>query len=126
MPRPVTLRALPAPRFRYSQIVRAGSHYYCSGLLGISDAGELVSGGPGAETASILARLPAILLELGLGWSNLVFARIYCSDMSRFGEVNHAWESVFTPERIPPARTSIGVAALPLGASVEIEFVLHD
>lgn len=125
MPRALTIAALPTPRFHYAQAVQAGQHYYLSGLLGISDEGELAAGGPGAETASILARLPALLAELGLGWQNLVFVRLYCTDMGRFDEVNLAWEKVFTPDRAPPARTSVGVAALPLGASVEIELVLH-
>ena len=48
-------------------------------------------------------------------------ARIYCADFAKFGEVNRAWDEAFEGIE-PPARTSVGVAALPLGAEVETEF----
>lgn len=125
MPTALSAKALPTPKFRYSQIVQAGPHYYCSGLLGLDEQGQLVSGGPGAETACILGMLPGLLQELDMDWQNLVFARIFCADFGRFAEINEAWESVFTSAVRPPARSAVGVSALPLGASVEIELVLY-
>lgn len=121
----VSAKSLPKPRYRYSQIIKAGPHYYVSGLLGLDEQGELVEGGVGAETARIMSMLPALLDEFDMIWENLVFARIYCADFARFDEVNRAWEETFTTEMHPPARSAVGVSALPMGASVEIEFTLY-
>lgn len=125
MPKVLNSSAIPAPKFRYSQVIQAGPHYYCSGLLGLDDYGNLVSGGPGMETAQILGYLPGLLASLEMDWHNLVFARIFCADFAKFAEVNSAWEAVFGDGITPPARSAVGVASLPLGATVEIEFVLY-
>lgn len=126
MPKALNSAAIPAPKFRYSQIIQAGSHYYCSGLLGLDDYGNLVAGGPGMETAQILGYLPGLLESLQMSWDNLVFARVFCADFAKFAEVNAAWEAVFTEDTRPPARSAVGVASLPMGATVEIEFVLYE
>jgi 2-iminobutanoate/2-iminopropanoate deaminase len=52
----------------------------------------------------------------------LLVARIFTTKFEEFAAINAAWEAVFSEEIIPPARTSVGVSALPLGAAVEIEF----
>lgn len=121
----VNANALPMPRYRYSQIIKAGANYYVSGLLGLDDQGELVKGGAGAETSRILGMLPVLLDEFDMIWENLVFARIYCTDFGQFEAVNQAWQDTFTSEIRPPARSAVGVSALPMGASVEIEFTLY-
>ncbi len=56
-------------------------------------------------------------------WSlrQLLVARIYCSDFADFAEINRAWEAFFEGVE-PPARTTVGVNALPLDAKVEMEF----
>ncbi|KQX01786.1 enamine deaminase RidA [Massilia sp. Root418] len=115
--------AIAAPRFRYSPCVRIGGTVQLSGMIALDAAsGELVSGGPGAETAAILRSLQRALPDYGVSLDELLIARIYTTRLDLFGEINAAWEAVFTAGTIPPARTSIGVSALPLGASVEIEF----
>lgn len=115
-------RTLPAPRFRYSPVVQAGPFVFVSGLVALDAAtGALVPGGTFAQTAQILANLQRLVDEQGWHLEQLVLARIFCADFQNFGEVNRAWEAFFTG-MVPPARTSVGVSALPLGALVEIEF----
>lgn len=115
--------AIPAPRFRYSPCVKIGSFYQVSGMVALDPAsGRLVAGGPGAETSRILANLMLALPDYGLTLDHLLIARIFTTRFDAFAEINAAWEAVFDDKTIPPARTAIGVSALPLDASVEIEF----
>ena len=118
---------LVSPKFKYSQMVKAGSHYYCSGLIALdNDSGELVAGGVGPETEKILENLQLLMEEFALDWRHLAFARVFTTDFSRFAEFNAAWEALFdTIDAPPPARTSVGVSALPLKASIEIEFTFY-
>jgi 2-iminobutanoate/2-iminopropanoate deaminase len=119
-------KAFPAPKFRYSPVVRTGPFYEVSGMIGLDPVtGRLVEGGPEAETARILATLGNGLAELGLGWGSLVSARIFTTRFEDFPAINRAWESVFTADVPPPARTAVGVVALPLNATVEMEFRLY-
>lgn len=116
---------LYAPKFRYTPCVKAGPHYSVSGMIALDPAtGRLVDGGPYAETRQILALLARALPEWGLGLDDLVLARIFTTRMDAFADINRAWEEVFAAVE-PPARTSVGVAALPLGAAVECEFSLY-
>lgn len=118
----VTTQALPRPHFRYSPVVRSGPLVFVSGMVALdSSHGGLIEGDAGVQTAQILANLRALVNEQGWGLHQLVLARIYCSDFSAFGLVNQAWEAFFAGCE-PPARTSLGVSSLPLGALVEIEF----
>ena len=120
-------KKLVAPKFKYSQGVKAGPHYYFSGLLGLdNETGQLVPGGVGAETRQILENLQLLMAEFGLGWKHLAFARVFAADFSAFPEFNKAWEALFNGlDTPPPARTSVGVNALPLGAGIEIEFTFY-
>lgn len=119
---PLANCSLPAPHFAYSPVVRAGSFIHVSGLVGLDPAhGELVAGGMEAEVRQILSSLSSLCGELGLALDQLMLARIYCADFSQFGVINEVWQAFFQ-DRTPPARTSVGVAALPLGALVEMEF----
>lgn len=115
--------AIPAPRFHYSPCVRIGPIVQVSGMIGLdSVSGALVSGGPGAETACILTNLQSALADYEVTLSDLLIARIFTTRFEAFAEINAAWEATFTNDAHPPARTSVGCCALPLGASVEIEF----
>ncbi|MEZ4270773.1 MAG: RidA family protein [Myxococcota bacterium] len=117
---------LPKPLFRYTPMVKAGPFYQMAGAVGLKpDGSGLVSGGPEAETRQILENLQRALPDFGLSLENLISATIYTTEFGKFAEINRAWEAVFTADVPPPARTSIGVAALPAGATVEIEFRLY-
>lgn len=124
VPSAVTSKVLPAPRFRYTPVVAAGPFVFISGMVGLdAGTGALVAGGARAEATQILANLRALLVEQGWSLQQIALARIFCSDFSAFAEINAAWDAVFG-EGVPPARTSVGVSALPLGAQVEMEFQL--
>jgi 2-iminobutanoate/2-iminopropanoate deaminase len=115
-------RALPAPRFKYTPVVVAGGFAFVSGLVGLDpERGVLAEGGTLGQSRQIFANLHALCVEQGWSLGQLVAARIYCADFAEFPEVNRAWEECFDGVA-PPARTSVGVAALPLGARVEMEF----
>lgn len=115
--------AIPAPRFRYSPCVQIGPLVQVSGMVALDAAtGTLAAGGPGAETRVILANLRKAMPDYDVTLDDLLIARIFTTRFDAFAEINAAWEEVFTTDVIPPARTTVGVVALPLGATVEIEF----
>jgi 2-iminobutanoate/2-iminopropanoate deaminase len=118
---------LARPAFKYSHLVKAGPHYYLSGMLAQDrQSGALVGESVGEQSAKILENLQVVMDEFGLGFEHLVMARIFTPHLERFGEINAAWEALFNGiAAAPPARTSLGVAALPLGAKVEIEFTFY-
>ena len=119
----VTSPNIPAPRFRYTPCVRIGNTYHVSGMIGLDYSNnQLASGGPGDETRVILQNLQRALPDYGLTLEDLLVARIFTTRFDEFAQINAAWEQVFADGVTPPARTSVGVSALPLGASVEIEF----
>lgn len=120
-------KKLVPPKFKYTQMVKAGPHYYCSGLIALdNDTGQLVDGGIGKETEKILDNLQLLMGEFDLGWQNLAFARVFAADFENFSAFNTTWEALFDLVDVPPpARSSVGVKALPLGAAVEIEFVFY-
>lgn len=115
--------AIPAPRFHYSPCVRIGNTWQVSGMVALDLAtGTLVGGGPGAETSRILENLRSALPDYGVTLDDLLIARVFTTRFDLFPEINAAWEAFFTADLVPPARTSVGVSALPLAATVEIEF----
>jgi 2-iminobutanoate/2-iminopropanoate deaminase len=127
MPRQILKSSkLYTPKFRYSPCVKTGPWYTMSGMVALDPAtNQLVGTGAYIEARQIMQLMVAALPDWGLTLENIASARIYTTRMDQFPEINRAWEEVFVPSVEPPARTSIGVAALPLGASVEIEFTLY-
>lgn len=119
--------ALPKPRFRYTPIVKSGPFYNVAGLVARTrDAPGIVPGGPEAEARQILTNLKEAVTEIGLNFhDHLVSATIYTTRLDQFDLINKAWEEAFPEGVNPPARTSIGIAALPLDATVEMDFRLY-
>jgi 2-iminobutanoate/2-iminopropanoate deaminase len=118
--------ALPTPRFRYSPVIGAGPWVLFSGMIALDPAtGKLEDGGPGAETAKILANLSAAMPGLAIDLDALASVRIFTTRFEEFAAINAAWEAWLGPVARPPARTSVGVVALPLGATVEMEFAFY-
>ncbi len=106
----------------YSRAVWAGNILYMAGQLGIDPAtGKLAGGGVAAETEQLLKGLSAVLAAAGLSMGDVVKANVFLTDMSDFAAMNKVYETFF--EAPYPARSTIGVAALPAGARVEIELV---
>jgi 2-iminobutanoate/2-iminopropanoate deaminase len=106
----------------YSQGIRSGGFLFTSGQIPIDPAtGKLVDGGVEAQTKRVLENLRAVLAAAGATFDDVVKATIYLTSMGDFAAVNTIYASYFGAT--PPARSTVQVAALPLGASVEIDFV---
>jgi 2-iminobutanoate/2-iminopropanoate deaminase len=120
---PVTAPGAPDAVGPYSHAVRSGGVLYCSGQVPLDPAtGKLVEGSVGDQTRRCLENLRLVCQAAGAELSDAVRLSIYVTDMGTFPEVNEAYGSVFGDG--PPARSTIGVAALPLGAAVEIDAIV--
>jgi 2-iminobutanoate/2-iminopropanoate deaminase len=115
---------LSTPIGPYTPIVRAGPWLICSGQLGLAQVPEgapaqLVGGGATAQLTRALANAEALLASEGAAPTDVVKTTVFVTDMSGYGEVNEAYAAYFGDHR--PARSVVGVAALPMGAAVEVE-----
>jgi 2-iminobutanoate/2-iminopropanoate deaminase len=107
----------------YSHAVRSSGLIFLSGQVHLDpERGQLVEGSVGDQTRQCLDNLARVADAAGAQLSDAVRVGIYVTDVSVFAEVNEAYATYF--ESDPPARTTIGVAALPLGAKIEIDAVL--
>jgi 2-iminobutanoate/2-iminopropanoate deaminase len=112
----------PAPIGPYSQAVRCGSLLFCSGQTPIDPAtGELVPGDVAAQARQVMRNLEAVLGAANLAFADVVKTTIFLIDMADFGAVNGVYGAAFG--EIPPARSTVAVAALPRNARVEIEMI---
>ena len=106
----------------YSQAIRANGLVFCAGQTPIDPAvGQLVEGDVQAQTRRVLQNLSAILEAAGTSLAKVVKTTVFLTDMANFKAMNEVYAEFF-PEH-PPARSTIAVAGLPLGASVEIECI---
>ena len=118
----VSTDAAPAAIGPYSQAVATGQLIFCSGQVPFDpQTMELVSGSITEETERCMRNLEAVLTEGGSGLDQIVKTTIYVTNMNDFVEVNEAYGSFFPSD--PPARATVGVAALPKGARVEIDCI---
>jgi 2-iminobutanoate/2-iminopropanoate deaminase len=112
----------PAPVGPYSVATEANGFVFVSGQVGMDTAaGKLVEGGVEAETHQIMKNLAAILDDLGLGYDDIVKTTIFLADMGDFPVVNAAYGEYVDAAK--PARSTVEVAALPLGVQIEIEVI---
>jgi 2-iminobutanoate/2-iminopropanoate deaminase len=103
--------------------VRAGSLLFCSGQIPLDPrTGDLVGATAAEQTGRCLENLAAVCQAAGASLGDAVRVTVYVTDMSAFASVNEVYGSFF--ESDPPARVTVGVAALPRGAKVEIEAVV--
>ena len=117
---PLDTPSAPAVKGPYSPAVRAGDWIVCAGQVGVDPStGELVAGGVEAEARQVLANLRGVLADAGVTWADVAKVGIFLTDLGNFAVVNALYEAEIGEHR--PARSTIGVAALPAGASVEIE-----
>ena len=112
----------PAAVGPYSQAVRVDHLIYTAGQIAlIPQTGKLVEGGIGAQTQQVMKNLAAILEAAGSSLVNVVKTTIFLTDINDFAKVNQVYGSFFSDA--PPARSTVQVSALPLGAKVEIEAI---
>ena len=119
----ITSPELSPPVGPFSQAIAAGGFLYVSGQVGQDPAtGKVVEGGVVAETERIFRNLSAVLTAAGRSFDDVVRAGVYLTSISDFGAMNGVYARHFSQPF--PARTTIAVAALPLGACVEIDLVV--
>ncbi len=106
----------------YSQAVRSGNTLYLSGQTPlVPSTGELATGDISAQTQQVFENLEAVLTAAGATFEHVVRVGIYLTDLGNFAAVNEVMKRHFSEPY--PARSTIGVAALPRGAAVEIDLV---
>lgn len=116
----VTSPHAPAAVGPYSQAVVAGNLLFVSGQIGIDPAsGTLVNGGIAEETHRVLKNIRAICEAAGTDLKNVLKTTLYLTDLSHFKTVNDIYAGYFNEH--PPARSTVGVSSLPLGAMIEID-----
>ena len=112
----------PAALGPYSQGISTGNLVFISGQLPIDPAtGKLLEASIGEQTKLIMRNIEAVAKEAGTSLKNIVKTTIFLTDLGNFQEVNTAYGSFFN--EAPPARATVQVAALPLGANIEIEAI---
>lgn len=124
MPRDAVLIDNPALKdLPFSPAVRAGELTYLSGQVGLDPATGKLAEGAGAQTAQALDNVAAVAKAAGKSLDDVVKANVFIVDMADYAAVNEAYAKGFAKPF--PARTCVAVAALPLGARVEIEVILR-
>lgn len=112
----------PAAVGPYSQAVQAGDFIYTAGQIPlVPETGNLVEGGIEEQTQQVMKNLASVLEAAGSSLANIVKTTIFVTNLADFATINQVYGSFF--ENKPPARSTVQVAALPLGATVEIEAV---
>lgn len=106
----------------YSQATIADDVVYTAGQIALDPAtGEIVAGGVSEQTERVFANLAAILQAAGTSLASVVKTTVYLTDMNDFRAMNEVYARAFGDHR--PARSTVAVAALPRGVSVEIDVI---
>ncbi len=111
----------PAAVGPYSQAVRIDKLVYTAGQIGIDPATGQMQEGLEAQARQVMANLQAVLEAAGASFGTVVKTTIFITDMADFSVINGIYGAFFVDN--PPARSTVAVAQLPLGALVEIEAV---
>ncbi len=104
----------------YTPVVRSGDLIFTSGQVGIAD-GALVEGGVEAELAQAMTNLASLLESEGASMSDVVKTTLFLTNMDDYAAVNEVYIAAFGDHR--PARSAVAVAALPIGAAIEVEAI---
>jgi len=117
----ISTEKAPAAVGPYSQAVKVEQFVFTSGQIGINPLTGQLRLGIEEQTRQVLSNLAAVLTAAGSGMERIVKTTIFLTDIAEFSTVNKIYAEAFSGE--PPARSTVQVAALPLGALVEIEAV---
>jgi reactive intermediate/imine deaminase len=119
----ISTEAAPAAIGTYSQAVSALGTVYCSGQIALDPlSGELVTGDAAAEVRQVFKNLAAVARASGGSLADAVKLTVYLTDLAHFALVNEIMAEFFNAPF--PARAAVGVAALPRGATVEVDAIL--
>lgn len=119
--RSISTTAAPNPVGPYSQAIVAGGFAFTAGQVGLDPATGTIVDGLEAQVRRALENTRAVLEAVGLGVDDIVKVTFYIIDMSSFGKVNAIYERFLGAHR--PARSTVGVAALPGGALFEVDAI---
>lgn len=112
----------PAAVGPYSQAVRVNNSIFTAGQIAIDPAtGELIEGDIAAQTRQVLRNLSAVLEAAGSSLERVVKTTVFLAKLDDFAAMNQVYAEFFPIN--PPARSTVEVARLPLGALVEIDAV---
>ena len=119
---PINTSGAPAASGPYCHAVKVGNLLFTSGQIPLDLAGDMPSGIE-AQTEQVFDNLAAVLAEAGSSLDRVVKATVFVTDLGDFAKLNAVYEKRFGGHK--PARSTVQVAALPRGASVEIELVVQ-
>lgn len=111
----------PAAVGPYSQAVKAGNLLFSAGQIGLDPSSGQLRSGLEAQASQVMSNLAAVLAVAGTSMGNIIKTTIFLTDMADFAAVNAIYGAAFSDA--PPARSTVAVAGLPLGARVEIEVI---
>jgi 2-iminobutanoate/2-iminopropanoate deaminase len=119
----VSSNGAPAPVGPYSQAISHAGWVFASGQIPLDPStGARVEGDIEAQTERVIANLAAVLEAAGSSLANVVKTTVYVTDLALFARINAVYARHFTGDP-PPARATVQVAALPLGAAIEIDAI---
>lgn len=119
----VRVPGAPDPVGPYSPVVRSGGFVFCAGQIGLSpEKGTLVPGGIEEQTERVLENLSAVLRGAGSSWGKVCMTTIFLTELSNGPIVNKLYERYLEGAHLP-ARQTVGVKELPMGALVEISLI---
>ena len=124
----ISTKDAPAAIGPYTQAIRVGDTLFTSGQIPIDPAtGNLVAGGIAEQTTRVLENLKAVLAAAGIDFVHVVKTTVFLKDMKDFAAMNEVYAKYFAAHgSIPPARSTVQVAALPKDAMVEIECIAKE
>ena len=119
----IATAAAPAAIGTYSQAIRVGDTVYLSGQIPLVPAsGQLVAGDMRASIVQVFENLSAVAKAAGGGLQDVVKLNVFLLDLAHFPLVNEVMAQYF--QQPYPARAAVGVAALPKGATVEMDAIM--
>lgn len=117
----VETKNAPAATGPFSQAIISGNLIFTSGQVYLTSDGKLLEGTIEEQTHQVMKNLQAILEGAGTSFADIVKTTIYVTDMSNYGKINEVYGSYFSDPY--PARETVCVKELPLGASLEISMI---
>lgn len=123
MKREIKTGRAPSPVGPYSQAVEVGNVLFLSGQIGIDPSTGKLKEDFREQVRQAFRNAEEILKEAGYSKESVVKVTLYLKDLSKFGELNAVYEEFFKDVVPKPARVTVGVSDLPLGADIEVEVV---
>ncbi|MBR9851947.1 MAG: deaminase [Rhodobacteraceae bacterium] len=105
----------------YSQAIHQGDLLFASGQIPLDLEGKIVEGGVEAQTRQVFENIKGLLASQGLSLSHVIKCSVFVTDLRDFNTINAVYAEAFGNHK--PSRTTLQVAGLPLGSSIEIEIV---